>query len=74
LDLLSGKRPNLGLPKNRLFYIGWILAAVISAILFRAQVENLRITLSAKLVLIFWESVLLLAMRIANPVWASSLE
>jgi hypothetical protein len=47
-----------------------ILVAVIWAILFRPQVEHLRISLKSLLALVLLEAILLAVIRIAKPFWA----
>ena len=47
-----------------------ILAAVVWAILFRAQVEKLRVSIVSLFALVLLVAVLLLAIRFAGPFWA----
>jgi hypothetical protein len=47
-----------------------ILAFAIWAILFRGQIEKLRIRIVSLFVLVLLEAVLLLAIRFAHPFWA----
>jgi hypothetical protein len=51
------------------YFAATILVAVIWAILFRRQIESLRISLRSIFALVLMESALLLAVRIANPFW-----